>query len=150
MYLGLGMQLHRDGRQLVLDGAFYQRTIGWGPGRVRCLPGFGAADPRARRFLLFGGWLAERLAKRGIMDANQRVSVLGIARAHSVRGPFCTGAESVGGTGAATLNTCVIGIGTGPQNAAFQAIVPNGMRAKITASFLFMFTHRQRAGTRTW
>jgi len=40
----------------------------------------------------------------------------------------------------ATLNTCVIGIGTGPQNAAFQAIVPNNMRAKITATFLFMFT----------
>ena len=40
----------------------------------------------------------------------------------------------------ASLNTCVIGIGTGPQNAAFQAIVPNNMRAKITATFLFMFT----------
>jgi MFS family permease len=40
----------------------------------------------------------------------------------------------------AALNTSIIGIGTGPQNAAFQSIVPNQMRAKITATFLFMFT----------
>ena len=40
----------------------------------------------------------------------------------------------------ASLSTCVIAVGTGPQNAAFQSIVPNRMRGKITATFLFMFT----------
>jgi MFS family permease len=40
----------------------------------------------------------------------------------------------------ASINTSIMAIGTGPQNAAFQSTVPNHMRAKITATFLFMFT----------
>jgi MFS family permease len=89
---------------------------------------------------MFGGWLAERLTKRGIMDANQRV-VVWASLAHI---PFAVAFALVPDPWVAlvlaALNTSVIGIGTGPQNAAFQAIVPNNMRAKITATFLFMFT----------
>ena len=100
--------------------------------------------------LLFGGWLAERLAKRGIADANQRV-VVWASLAHI---PFAASFALVPNPWVAlvfaSLNTCVIGIGTGPQNAAFQAIVPNNMRAKITATFLFMFTMARPSARCSW
>jgi len=118
---------------------FYQRTHGWGPGDFGVYQGW-ALLILAPAGLLFGGWLAGRLAKRGVMDANQRV-VLWASLAHI---PFAVTFALVSSPwvalALATLNTCVIGIGTGPQNAAFQAIVPNKMRAKITSTFLFMFT----------
>jgi hypothetical protein len=99
--------------------------------------------------LLLGGWLAERLAKRGVMDANQRV-VMWASFAHIPFGiSFALVPSPWLALGLATLNTCVIGIGTGPQNAAFQAIVPNNMRAKITATFLFMFTFGSALGPNT-
>ncbi len=83
------------------------------------------------------------------MDANQRV-VLWASLAHI---PFAVSFALVPNPwfalGLATLNTCIIGIGTGPQNAAFQAIVPNNMRAKITATFLFMFTFGSALGPNT-
>jgi MFS family permease len=118
---------------------FYQRTHGWGPGDFGVYQGW-ALLVLAPAGLLFGGWLAERLAKRGIADANQRV-VLWASLAHI---PFAVSFALVSSPwvalALASLNTCVIGIGTGPQNAAFQSIAPNNMRAKITATFLFMFT----------
>jgi len=74
------------------------------------------------------------------MDANQRV-VMWASLAHVPFGvAFALVPNPWMALALATLNTCVIGVGTGPQNAAFQAIVPNAMRAKITATFLFMFT----------
>lgn len=118
---------------------FYQRTHGWGPGDFGIYQGW-ALLVLAPASLLFGGWLAERLARRNIMDANQRVVVWG-SLAHI---PFAVSFALVPSPwvalALATLNTCIMFIGTGPQNAAFQAIVPNNMRAKITATFLFMFT----------
>ncbi len=41
---------------------------------------------------------------------------------------------------AASLNSVLILIGVGPQNAALQVIVPNEMRGQVTALFLFLFT----------
>lgn len=118
---------------------FYQRTHGWGPGDFGVYQGW-ILLVLAPAGLLFGGWLAERLTKRGIADANQRV-VVWAGLAHL---PFAIFFALVPNPWVAlvlaSLNTCVMGIGTGPQNAAFQAIVPNKMRAKITATFLFMFT----------
>lgn len=118
---------------------FYQRTHGWGPAQFGIYQGW-LLLILAPAGLMFGGWLAERLAKRGIADANQRV-VVWAGLAHI---PFAVSFALVPNPWfalvLAALNTSVIGIGTGPQNAAFQAIVPNQMRAKITATFLFMFT----------
>ncbi|HTU65559.1 MAG TPA: MFS transporter [Steroidobacteraceae bacterium] len=134
---------------------FYQRTHGWGPGDFGVYQGW-ALLVLAPAGLLFGGWLAERLAKRGLADANQRV-VMWSSFAHVPFGvAFALVPSPWVALALATLNTCVIGIGTGPQNAAFQAIVPNTMRAKITATFLFMFTFGSALGpsvvswTTTW
>ena len=139
MYIGLGINCIALVGNSFWMAPFYQRTHGWGPGDFGVYQGW-ALLFLAPAGLLFGGWLAERLAKRGIADANQRV-VVWASLAHI---PFAVTFAMVPNPWVAlafaTLNTCVIGIGTGPQNAAFQAIVPNNMRAKITATFLFMFT----------
>jgi MFS family permease len=127
---------------------FYQRTHGWGPGDFGVYQGW-ALLVLAPAGLLLGGWLAERLAKRGVMDANQRV-VMWASIAHVPFGvAFALVPSPWVALALATLNTCVIGIGTGPQNAAFQGIVPNNMRAKITATFLFMFTFGSALGPNT-
>jgi len=139
MYIGLGINCVALVGNSFWMAPFYQRTHGWGPGDFGVYQGW-ALLILAPAGLLFGGWLAGRLAKRGVMDANQRV-VLWASLAHI---PFAVTFALVSSPwvalALATLNTCIIGIGTGPQNAAFQAIVPNKMRAKITSTFLFMFT----------
>lgn len=139
MYLGLLVNCIALMGHTFWMAPFFQRTHGWGPGQFGIYLGclllvFAPAG------LMFGGWLAERLVKRGVMDANQRV-VIWASLGHI---PFAVAFALVPSPWVALLlavfNTSVIAIGTGPQNAAFQAIVPNGMRAKITATFLFMFT----------
>ncbi len=139
MYLGLLINCMALVGHSFWMAPFYQRTHGWGPAQFGIYQGW-LLLALAPAGLMFGGWLAERLTKRGIMDANQRV-VVWASLAHI---PFAVAFALVPNPWVAlvlaALNTSVIGIGTGPQNAAFQAIVPNNMRAKITATFLFMFT----------
>ncbi len=139
MYIGLGINCVALVGHSFWMAPFYQRTHGWGPAQFGIYQGW-LLLVLAPAGLMFGGWLAERLNKRGMADANQRV-VMWASLAHI---PFAVSFALVPNPWLAlvlaALNTSVIGIGTGPQNAAFQAIVPNNMRAKITATFLFMFT----------
>jgi MFS family permease len=118
---------------------FYSRTFGWSPQQYGVIQGF-LTLILAPAGLLFGGWLAERLSKRGVPDANLRVvfygSLLHLPFAilfALVPNPYFALVLSV-------MSTSLISIGTGPLNAAFQSIVPNEMRGQITASFLFVFT----------
>jgi MFS family permease len=139
MYLGLAINCMALVGHSFWMAPFYQRTHGWGPAQFGIYQGW-LLLVLAPAGLLFGGWLAEYLAKRGVMDANQRV-VMWASMAHI---PFAVSFALVPNPWVALVlaafNTSIIGIGTGPQNAAFQAIVPNQMRGKITATFLFMFT----------
>jgi MFS family permease len=127
---------------------FYQRTHGWGPGDFGIYQGW-ALLILAPASLLFGGWLAERLARRNVMDANQRVVLWGTLAHIPFAVSFALVPSPWVALALATLNTCIMFIGTGPQNAAFQAIVPHNMRAKITATFLFMFTLGSALGPNT-
>ena len=118
---------------------FYSRTFGWSPQQYGLIQGC-LTIVLAPAGLLFGGWLAERLSKRGVPDANLRVvfygSLLHLPFAMLfalVPNPYLALVMSV-------MSTSLISIGTGPLNAAFQSIVPNEMRGQITASFLFVFT----------
>src|SRR5690242_10564433 len=148
MYIGLGINCIALVGNSFWMAPFYQRTHGWGPGDFGVYQGW-ALLVLAPAGLLFGGWLAGRLARRGVMDANQRV-VMWASLAHVPFGvSFALVPNPWLALALATLNTCVIGIGTGPQNAAFQGIVPNAMRAKITATFLFMFTIGSALGPNT-
>jgi MFS family permease len=144
MYVGLALNCLALGTSAWMT-PFYQRTHGWGPEKFGWVQGwvYVLLAPCA---LLLGGWLAEKLAKRGFSDANLRMvfwaSLLHIPFAVS----FPIAASPWLALACVSLSTCTISIGTGPQNAAFQSIVPNEMRAQITASFLFVFTATAAAG----
>lgn len=148
MYLGLFINCVALVGNSFWMAPFYQRTHGWGPGDFGIYQGW-ALLILAPASLLFGGWLAERLAKRNVMDANQRVVLWGTLAHIPFAVSFALVPSPWVALALATLNTCVMFIGTGPQNAAFQAIVPNNMRAKITATFLFMFTLGSALGPNT-
>jgi MFS family permease len=144
MYVGLGLNTLALGTASWMT-AFYERTHGWTPKQ------FGLAQGLvylllAPASLLFGGWLAEFWAKRGHTDAALRVVLL----ASILHTPFAISFGLVPNPYVAlalvSLSTCISLIGAGPQNAAFQTIVPNEMRAQITASFLCVFTAMQAAG----
>lgn len=139
MYIGLAINCMALVGHSFWMAPFYQRTHGWSPAQFGIYQGY-LLLVLAPAGLMFGGWLAERLNARGMADANQRV-VVWASLAHI---PFAVAFALVPNPWVAlvlaALNTSTIGVGTGPQNAAFQAIVPNNMRAKITATFLFMFT----------
>lgn len=139
MYIGLAINCMALVGNSFWMAPFYQRTHGWSPAQFGIYQGW-LLLVLAPAGLMFGGWLAERLARSGLADANQRV-VIWASLAHIPFGiSFALVPSPWMALVLASLNTAVIGIGTGPQNAAFQAIVPNNMRAKITATFLFMFT----------
>jgi MFS family permease len=145
MYFALLLDCVALGANTFWMAVFYQRTHGWGPGDFGVYQGW-VLLLLAPAGLLFGGWLAERLAKRGMADANQRV-VLWAGLGHlPFAALFALMPSPWLALAFASLNTCIIAIGTGPRNAAFQSIVPNEMRAKITATFLFMFTIGQAIG----
>lgn len=138
MYLGLACNCVAMGSAFWM-AEFYRRTFEWGPDKYGVLQGV-VLLILTPAFLVFGGWLAEYFAKHGRDDANLRVTLFSTT-AHI---PFAVAFALVGNPYVAlilsVLNSCVILVGSGPQNAAFQSIVPNRMRAQITASFLFVFT----------
>jgi MFS family permease len=145
MYLGLLLNCIALGGNTIWMPAFYQRTHGWGPADFGVYQGW-VLLILAPAGLMLGGWLAERLAKRGVFDANLRVVVWACFAHIPFAALFALMPNPWWALAFASLNTCVIAISTGPQNAAFQAIVPNNMRAKITATYLFMFTVGQAIG----
>jgi MFS family permease len=144
MYVGLGLNCFAFGTA-AWSTPFFERTFGWTPAQFGTIQGlvYLLAAPAC---LLFGGWLAERWTKQGRADAALRVVVLG----SGLHIPFAMSFGLVPNPYVAlallSLSTCLALIGAGPQNAAFQTIVPNEMRAQITASFLFVFTATQAAG----
>jgi MFS family permease len=118
---------------------FYERTYGWSPAQYGIIFGF-VYLLIAPLGLTFGGLLAEHWAKQGRDDANLRV----VAVAAVVHMPFAILYPLMPTPYLAlallSLNTVLILIGAGPQNAALQVIVPNEMRGQVTALFLTIFT----------
>jgi len=124
---------------------FYQRTFGWTPDKFGYIQGL-VYLLLAPLSLLFGGWLAEYWSRQGRADAAMRV----VFYASLLHIPFAVSFGLVPNPYVAlallSASSCIILMGAGPQNGAFQSIVPNEMRAQVTASFLFVFTVMQAAG----
>jgi MFS family permease len=118
---------------------FYERTYGWGPAQYGIIQGF-VYLLVAPLGLSFGGWLAERWAKQGRDDANLRVVVLGAVLHMPFAILYPLMPTPYLALALASVNTVLILIGAGPQNAALQVIVPNEMRGQVTALFLCIFT----------
>jgi hypothetical protein len=138
MFLGLALDSLAMGT-LPWAAPFYERTYGWGPAQYGIIQGL-VLTFVAPLGLWFGGWLAEHWARHGRDDANMRVVVVGAA-AHI---PFAIGYALMPSPYLAlacySLNLVLLLIKVGPQNAALQTIVPNEMRAQVTALFLFIFS----------
>ena len=118
---------------------FYVRTYGWSPAKYGYLQGI-IGLIIAPLGLLAGGYLAEWFARRGRNDANLRVVALG-ATLHlplSIALPLMPSPYIALTMGA--INTFILSMGAGPQNAALQVLVPNRMRGQVTALFLFLFS----------
>ncbi|MDB5718095.1 MAG: transporter [Sphingomonas bacterium] len=118
--------------------AMFMRSYGWTPAKVGLVQGsvILVLTPIG---LYFGGWLAERLAKRGQDDANLRVTLLSsvLLIPFAVLFPLMPSAELAIVLLAANL---VAGsIAAGPNNAALQVITPNRMRGQISALFIAVF-----------
>ncbi len=118
---------------------FYERTYGWGPAQYGIIQGL-VLLLIAPVGLAFGGWLAERWAREGRDDANMRVVVLATVAHMPFAIAYALMPSPYLALAAASLNSVLILIGVGPQNAALQVIVPNEMRGQVTALFLFLFT----------
>ncbi len=123
---------------LVWNAPFFMRTYGWGPAQYGIIQGL-VLLVLAPIGTLAGGFLAEHLAKKGYDDANLRVVFyagllhLPFAMTYALMPtPYLAIAMSA-------LNIATISMGSGPQNAALQVIVPNEMRGQVTALFLFCF-----------
>ena len=138
MFLGLALNSLAMGT-LTWAAPFYERTYGWGPAQYGIVQGLVILFI-APIGLAFGGWLAEHWARQGRDDANMRVVVFA-AIAHM---PFAIAYALMPSPylalACASLNSVLVLIGAGPQNAALQTIVPNEMRGQVTALFLFLFT----------
>jgi MFS family permease len=144
MYVGLGLNCVALGTSFWIV-PFYQRTFGWTPDKFGYIQGM-VYLLLAPLSLLFGGWLAERWTRQGRADAAMRV----VFYASLLHIPFAVSFGLVPNPYVAlallSASSCIILMGAGPQNGAFQSIVPNEMRAQVTASFLFVFTAMQAAG----
>ena len=116
--------------------AFYERTYGWGPQQIGPLLALSLliSTPLA---LTIGTWFAEFMAKRGHDDAMVRVCAItqAISAPFAIAAPLMPSAWLAFGCG---IFASVFGLMSAPaQNSAIQIIVPNEMRAQISAIYLF-------------
>lgn len=118
--------------------AVLMRRFGWEIGEIGLFSGltFMLLMPPGA---ILGSLLAERWMKKGIHDANLRVSLIAFALSMPLLGisPLMpTGAMSVALVGIAFFISAFM---FGPQNAAIQMVTPNRMRGQVTALVLFGF-----------
>lgn len=118
---------------------FYIRTYGWDAGQVGIVYGsivavFGCLG------IVFGGRLADWMAKRGRSDANMRVGLYAALGALPlvVLFPLMDGAFWASVLMAPTVFCLSMPFGVAP--AAIQEIMPNSMRGQASAIYLFVIT----------
>lgn len=117
---------------------FLVRKFGWTIGEVGLAQGLILLTV-APLGLVCGGTLAERFAMKGHADANLRVVLIATISAvpFAVLYPLVPSAQLA--LTLFALNTFLVSLGPGPQNAALQVITPNQMRGQVTALYLAVF-----------
>ncbi len=138
MFLGLGVQGIMIIGTIVWTPSFFIRTHGWDIAKFGQVFGLilMVIMPMG---LMFGGWLAEHLARKGYHDANLRIVVL----VSTLILPLLVAMPLVADPWVAivllAVQNFIAAWQFGPQNAAFQVITPNRMRGQVTALYLFLF-----------
>lgn len=116
----------------------FVREFGWTTARIGVTQGIilMACAPIG---LMCGSYLAERLTKRGRDDAFVRVVVIAGFFAVPLSVAFPLMPDPILALTLYAINTVILFMVPGPQNAALQAITPNQMRGQVTALWLFLF-----------
>lgn len=138
MYGGMALRAMYGLGAAVWIPAFFMRTYGWTIKEV----GLGVGIVQltlAPLGLICGGYLAEWLAKRGYDDANMRVAFISTALCVPTSVLFPLMPSPAIAIGIYALNSFLVSLSPGPQNAALQTVTPNQMRAQATAMYLFLF-----------
>ena len=138
MFLGLAVQGMMIIGTIAWTPSFFIRTHGWDIAKFGQV--FGLILMLIMPLgLMFGGWLAEHLAKKGYHDANMRIVVLVSALIFPLLVAMPLVADPWVAIALLALQNFIAAWQFGPQNAAFQVITPNRMRGQVTALFLFLF-----------
>jgi MFS family permease len=138
MFIGTGLKSLLAFGTSVWVPTLLQRKFGWSLGDAGVAIGI-ILLTFAPLGLVCGGMMAERLAKRGLADANWRVVLVATISVvpFSILFPLMPTASWA--LGLMAINTFLGSLGPGPQNAALQTITPNPMRGQVTALFLVVF-----------
>jgi MFS family permease len=115
---------------------FVSRTYGWEVPRAGAFYG-AVVVISSLAGVLVGGWYADKLTKKGVIDGQLKVGVVGIAFSlFSFFIPLLPKAEWA----LLAISIPVFGVAMpyGAANAAMQAIMPNQVRALATSIFLFI------------
>ncbi|WP_120994580.1 spinster family MFS transporter [Stutzerimonas urumqiensis] len=118
---------------------FYIRTYGWSASEVGIVYGslvavFGCLG------IVFGGRLADRMAKRGRSDANMRVGMYAAVGAIPLVALFPLMPDGVWASVLLAPTVFCLSMPFGVAPAAIQEIMPNAMRGQASAIYLFVIT----------
>jgi MFS family permease len=138
MYGGMALRAMYGLGAAVWIPAFFMRTYGWNIRDVGLAVGI-VQLTLAPLGLLCGGYLAEWLAKRGYDDANMRVAWISTTLCVPTSVLFPLMPNPAFAIGIYAINSFLVSLSPGPQNAALQTVTPNQMRAQATAMYLFLF-----------
>jgi MFS family permease len=117
--------------------AFFMRVHDWGIARVGAVYG-GVLLVFSTSGILAGGWWVDRLAARGAKDAVLRVAIAGsvIALPFSIVAPFAPTGELA--MALIAVMSFAFGLAQGLPAAAFQAVAPNRVRARVIALYFLV------------
>jgi MFS family permease len=138
MFLANGIKAMLSLGLTVWAPVFFERKFGYAPGEPGPMLGVMALvlSPLG---LLLGGWWAERMTAAGRKDANMRIVFL-------VTVPLIPAAILLPLVGRVELAFALVGaslflgsFGSGPANAAIQAVTPGRMRGTTTAIYIAIY-----------
>jgi MFS family permease len=138
MFLGLAFNIIPAVGLLFWGAEYFRRSFGWAPADFAITSGIiiMVVGPFG---LIFGGWLAGWLQRKGRDDANLRVVVYSFSLNLIALLAFTLAPNAWFALGAFAVVQFVAMWVPGPFNAALQVVTPNEMRGQITALFLFVF-----------
>lgn len=138
MFLGLAVQAMMIFGIVSWMPSFFIRTHGWDVAQFGQVLGLILLfiSPAG---LMFGGWLAEKLATKGYHDTNIRIVVIVAVLVLPPLVLFPLVSDPWLAVGLLAVQNFVAAWAIGPQNAALQVITPNQMRGQVTALYLFVF-----------
>ena len=138
MYSGMSLRAMYGLGAAVWIPSFFIRTYDWHIAQVGLAVGL-VQLTLAPLGLVAGGVFSEWLAKKGYDDANMRVTLISTVAAVPTSILFPLLPDPYWAVAVYALNSFLVSLSPGPQNAALQTVTPNQIRAQATAMFLFLF-----------